>query len=77
MAIRQKASRVITKELAYLLSRLRTVDATTTRICIVNGQVVLPFAEGTTLPWLGFLADPPGITLAVKWGNVVSKLATF
>ena len=29
MATKQKASRAITKELAYLLSRLCTVDATT------------------------------------------------
>ena len=29
-----EASRVITKELSYLLSRLRTVDATTMRVCI-------------------------------------------
>ena len=44
MATRQKASRAITKkELAYLLSRLCTVDATTM-------QVVPPFAEGATLP---------------------------
>ena len=50
MATKQKASRVITKkELAYLLSRLRTVDATTMRVCIVNGQVVPPFTEGEKL----------------------------
>ena len=66
MATKQKASRVITKkELDYLLSRLRTVDATSMRVCVVNGQVVPPFAEGATLPLLGFLADPPGIALAV------------
>ena len=50
MATKQKASRAITKELAYLLSRLCTVDATTMRIRVVNGQVVPPFAEGATLP---------------------------
>ena len=50
MAIKQKASRVISKELAYLPSRLRTVDATTMRICVVNGQVTPPFSEGATLP---------------------------
>ena len=49
MATKQKASRAITKELAYLLSRLCT-DATTMRIRVVNGQVVPPFAEGATLP---------------------------
>ena len=47
MATKQKASRVITKkELAYPLSRHCTVDATTMRVCVVNGQVVPPFAEG-------------------------------
>ena len=40
MATKQKANRAITTELAYLLSRL----------CTVNGQVVPPFAEGVTLP---------------------------
>ena len=44
MATKQKASRAITKELPYLLSRLYTADATTVRIRVVNGQVVLPFA---------------------------------
>ena len=52
IATKQKASRAITKELAYLLSRLCTVDATTMRVRIVNGQA-------------RFLADPPGIALAV------------
>ena len=52
MATKQKASRPITKkELAYLLSRLCTVDATTMQVRrVVNGQVVPPFAEGATLP---------------------------
>ena len=53
MATKQKASRAITKELAYLhlLSRLCTVDATTTQVRrVVNGQVVSPFMEGATLP---------------------------
>ena len=51
MATKQKASRAITKkELAYLLSRLCTVDATTMRVRVVNDQVVSLFAEGTTLP---------------------------
>ena len=53
-ATKQKASRAITKkELAYLLSRLCTVDATTMQVRpVVNGQVVPPFAfaEGATLP---------------------------
>ena len=50
MATKQKASRA-TKELAYLLSRLCTVDATTMQVRrVVNGQVVPPFAEGATLP---------------------------
>ena len=51
MATRQKASRAITKELAYLLSRLCTVDATTMQVRrVVNSLVVLPFAEGAKLP---------------------------
>ena len=50
MATKQKASRAITKELAYFLSRLCTVDATTMRVRVVNGQVVPPFTEGVTLP---------------------------
>ena len=52
MATRQKTSRAITKkELAYLLSRLCTVDATTMQVRrVVNSQVVLPFAEGAKLP---------------------------
>ena len=50
MATKQKASRAITKELAYLLSRLCTVDANTIRVRIVNGQVVPPFTESATLP---------------------------
>ena len=52
MATKQKASRAITKkELAYHLSRLCTVDATTMQVRrVVNGQVVPPFAEGATLP---------------------------
>ena len=50
MATKQKASRAIIKELAYLLSRLCT-DATTVQIRrVVNGQVEPPFAEGATLP---------------------------
>ena len=52
MATTQKKSRAITKELAYLLSRLCTVDATTMRVRVVNGQVVPPFAEGAPLPAL-------------------------
>ena len=52
MATKQKAYLAITKkELAYLLSRLCTVDATTMRVRrVVNGQIVPPFAEGATLP---------------------------
>ena len=52
MATKQKASRAITKkELAYLLSRLCTVDATTMQVRrVVNSQVVPPFAKGATLP---------------------------
>ena len=52
MATKQIASRAITKkELAYLLSRLCTVDTTTMQVCsVVNVQVVPPFAEGATLP---------------------------
>ena len=50
MATKQKAFRAITKELAYLISRLYTVDETTMRVRVVNGQVVPPFAEGATLP---------------------------
>ena len=52
MATKQKASRAITKkELAYLLSRLCTVDANTMQVHrVVNSQVVPPFAEGATLP---------------------------
>ena len=51
MATKQKASRAITKELAYLLSRLCTVDATTTQVHrVVNGQIMPPFSEGATLP---------------------------
>ena len=54
MATKQKASRAITKkELAYLLSRLCTVDATTCTMQVrhvINGQVVPPFAEGAMLP---------------------------
>ena len=50
MATKQKASRATIKELAYLLSRLCTVDATTMRVRVVNGQVVPPFVEGATLP---------------------------
>ena len=52
MATKQKLSRAITKkELAYLLSRLCTVDTTTMQVRrVVNGQVVPPFAEGAMLP---------------------------
>ena len=52
MATKQIVSRAITKkELAYLLSRLCTVDATNMQVRrVVNGQVVPPFAEGATLP---------------------------
>ena len=52
MATKQKASRAITKkELAYLLSRLYTVDVTTMQVRhVVNCQDVPPFAEGVTLP---------------------------
>ena len=51
MATKQKASRAITRELAYLLSRLCTVDATTMQVRrVINGQVVPPFAEGATPP---------------------------
>ena len=52
MASKQKASRAITKkELAYLLSRLCSVDATTMQVRrVVNGHVVPPFVEGATLP---------------------------
>ena len=52
MATKQKASQAITKkELAYLLSRFCTVDATNMQVRrLVNGQVVPPFAEGATLP---------------------------
>ena len=50
MATKHKRCRVITKELAYPLSRVCTVDATAMRICVVNGLVVPPFAENATLP---------------------------
>ena len=51
MATKQKAFRAITKkELACLLSRLCTVDATTMRVRVVNGQVVPSFVEGAMLP---------------------------
>ena len=51
MATKQKKSRAITKELAYLLNILCTVDATTMQVRrVVNGQVVLPFSEGATMP---------------------------
>ena len=51
-ATKQKATLAITKkELAYLLSRLCTVEATTMQVCrVVNGRVVPPFAEGAMLP---------------------------
>ena len=50
MATKQKASQAITKkELAYLLSRLYIIDATTMQVRrVVNGQVVPPFLEGAT-----------------------------
>ena len=51
MATKQKASRAITKELAYLLNILCTVDATTMQVRrIVNGQVMPQFSEGVTMP---------------------------
>ena len=50
MATKQKASRAIAKELAYLLSRLCTDNTTTMRVRVVDGQVVPPFVEGATLP---------------------------
>ena len=50
VATKQKASRAITKELASFLSKVCTVDATTMRVRVENGQVVPPFAEGATLP---------------------------
>ena len=52
MATKQKEFRAITKkELAYLLSRLCTVDATTMQVRRVeNAEVVPPFAEGATVP---------------------------
>ena len=52
MATKQKATRATTNNyLAYLLSRLCNVDATTMPVHrIVNGQVVPLFAEGATLP---------------------------
>ena len=51
-ATKQEATRAITKkELAYLLSRLCTVEATTMQVRrVVNGRVVPPFAEGAMLP---------------------------
>ena len=59
MATKQKASLGITKkELAYLLSRLCTVDATTMRVrTTICGRCDAALAR--------FLADPPGIALAV------------
>ena len=52
MATKQKATRATTKNyLAYLLSRLCNVDLTTMQVRhVVNGHVVLPFAEGAMLP---------------------------
>ena len=51
MATKQKASRTITKkELAYLLSRLCTVDATTMQVRRVVTAKLPPFAEGAMLP---------------------------
>ena len=51
---RGEAKAMATKQkegVAYLLSRLCTVDATTMQVRrVVNGQVVAPFAEGATLP---------------------------
>ena len=51
MATKQKKSRDITKELAYLLNILCTVHATTMQVRrIINGQVVPQFSEGATMP---------------------------
>ena len=63
IATKQKASRAITKELAYLLSRLCTVDATTMlrskrpSCAAICGRCDAALAR--------FLADHPGIALAV------------
>ena len=69
MTTKQKASPAITKkELAYLLSRRCTVDATIMQVSrVVNGQVVPPFAicGRCDAALARFLADPPGIDLAV------------
>ena len=67
MATKQKASRAITKkELAYLLSRLCTVDATTMQVrSVVNGQLCAAICGRCDAALARFLADPPGIALAV------------
>ena len=67
LATMQKASRAITKkELAYLLSRLCTVDATTMQVrCVVNGQSCAAIYGRCDAALAPFLADPPGIALAV------------
>ena len=61
MATKQKASRAITKkELAYLLSRLCTVDATTMQVrrcAAICGRCDTALAR--------LLTDPLGIALAV------------
>ena len=66
MATKQKASRAITKELAYLLSRLCTVDATTyhasSRSKRPSCATICGRCDAALAP---FLADPLGIALAV------------
>ena len=65
MATKQKASRAITKELAYLLSRLRTVDATTYHASSLSKRPSCVAICGRCDAALArFLADP-GISLAV------------
>ena len=67
MATKQKASRAITKkELAYLLSRLCTVDATKMQVRHVVKQPSCAAICGRCDAALArFLADSPGIALAV------------
>ena len=68
MATKQKASRAITnKELAYLLSRLCTVDATTYHASLPHSKrpSCAAICGRCDAALARFLADPPGIALAV------------
>ena len=65
MIVGRGEAKAVIKELAYLLSRLCTLDATTMRVRVRKRPSCAAICGRCDAALARFLADPPGIALAV------------